>query len=117
MASPLFVERRGEVARLLNEVDRLSERLHDEFATITEADYAFFGRELGIVIATLKALRKDSLLRPELRVYDARMQEQISDLEELDYDIREFRVNAAHDESLQKALEGFSSLDFSKYAV
>ena len=28
IASPLFVEKRGEVARLLNDVDRLSDRLH-----------------------------------------------------------------------------------------
>ena len=39
MASPLYVEKRGEVARLLNEVDLLSDRLHDEFITITEDDY------------------------------------------------------------------------------
>ena len=30
MASPLYVERRGDLTRLLNDVDRLSERLHDE---------------------------------------------------------------------------------------
>jgi hypothetical protein len=65
----------------------------------------------------LKALRQESLSRPELRVYDDRMQQQIEDLEELDHDIREFRVMAPHDEALQKALSGFSSLDFSKYAV
>jgi len=60
MASPLFVERNGEVARLLNEVDRLSNRLHEDFITITEADYRMFGSELKIVISTLKALRRES---------------------------------------------------------
>jgi hypothetical protein len=38
MASPLFTEKHGEVACLLNEVDRLSDRLHDELITITEDD-------------------------------------------------------------------------------
>ena len=51
--SPLYVERRGEIARLLNEVDALSERLHDDFPTITEEDYKLFGPELKIVIGTV----------------------------------------------------------------
>ena len=34
IVSPLYVERRGEIARLLNEVDALSERLHDEFRQV-----------------------------------------------------------------------------------
>ena len=45
IASPLFVERRGELARLLNEVDKLSDRLHEEFPTISENDYRLFGPE------------------------------------------------------------------------
>ena len=39
------------MARLLNEVDRLSDRLHEEFITITEDDYRMFGPELKIVIS------------------------------------------------------------------
>lgn len=113
MASPLFQEKRGEVARLLNEVDRLSECLHDQFATITEEDYHLFSRELKIVIATLKALRQESLARPELRIYDDRMRQQIADLEELDHDIRVFRVEALKNEDLQQALAGVKDLDFS----
>ena len=67
MASPLFTEKQGEVARILNDVDKLSDRLHDEFITITEDDYLMFGSELKILISTLKALRRESLSRPELR--------------------------------------------------
>ena len=113
MASPLFQEKRGEVARLLNEVDKLSECLHDQFASISEEDYRLFARELKIVIATLKALRQESLARPELRIYDDRMRQQIADLEELDHDIRVFRVEAPKNESLQQALAGVKDLDFS----
>ena len=115
MASPLFVERQGEVARILNEVDRLSDCLHENFITITEEDYRMFGSELKIVISTLKALRRESQSRPELRRYDERMREQILDLEELDHDIVEFRIKAPKDESLQRTLASLSELDFSKY--
>ena len=113
LASPLFVERQGEVARILNEVDRLSDRLHDEFITITEDDYRMFGPELKIVISTLKALRRESQSRPELRRYDERMREQILDLEELDHDIVEFRIKAPKDEKLQQTLASIKDIDFS----
>jgi hypothetical protein len=113
LASPFFVERQGEVARILNEVDRLSDRLHDEFITITEDDYRMFGPELKIVISTLKALRHESQSRPELRRYDKRMREQILDLEELDHDIVEFRIKASKDEKLQQTLASIKDIDFS----
>lgn len=117
MASPLFVEKRGEMNRLLNDVDRLSERLHDEFSTISEEDYSMFGAELKIVIKTLKDLRRDCQQHTELRPYDNRMRQQISDLEELDHDIREFRINAPKDETLQATLSMLGTMDFSKLSL
>ena len=114
IASPLYVEKKGEVARLLNEVDRLSDRLHDEFITITADDYRMFGPELKIVISTLKALRRESQSRPELKAYDNRMREQISDLEELDHDIYVFRVKAPKNKELQEAMSKISKLDLAK---
>ena len=114
IASPLYVEKKGEVARLLNEVDRLSDRLHDEFITITADDYRMFGPELKIVISTLKALRRESQSRPELKAYDNRMREQISDLEELDHDIYVFRVKASKNKELQEAMSKISKLDLAK---
>ena len=117
MASPLFTERQGEVARILNEVDRLSDRLHDEFITITEDDYRMFGSELKILISTLKDLRRDSRLRADLRPYDDRMRQQIVDLEELDHDIVEFRIKAPKDEELQKAMASIKDIDFSKLSL
>ena len=113
IVSPLYVERRGEIARLLNEVDALSERLHDEFPTITEEDYKLFGPELKIVIGTLKSLLKESMTRRELKPYNDRMREQILDLEELDHDIREFRVEAPKDKGLQAAMASVGEIDFS----
>jgi len=113
MASPLFTEKRGEVARLLNDVDRLSDRLHDEFITITEEDYRMFGPELKIVISTLKALRRESQSRAELKPYDERMRQQIADLEELDHDIYVFRVKAPKNKELQDAMASLKGVDFS----
>ena len=81
LASPMYMERRGELARLLNDVDRLSNLLHDEFPTITAEDYRMFGPELKIAISTLKALRRESIHRRELSPYNERMRQQIADLE------------------------------------
>ena len=114
IASPLFVERRGELARLLNEVDKLSDRLHEEFPTISENDYRLFGPELKVMISTLKALRQDSLTRKELKPYNDRMRQQIADLEELDHDIKAFRVDAVQNKELQATMALLSNLDFSK---
>ena len=114
IASPLFVERRGELARLLNEVDKLSDRLHEEFPTISENDYRLFGPELKVMISTLKALRQDSLTRKELKPYNDSMRQQISDLEELDHDIKAFRVDAVQNKELQATMALLGNLDFSK---
>ena len=114
IASPMFVERRGELARLLNEVDKLSDHLHEDFPTITEDDYRIFGPELKIVISTLKALWKDSLTHKELKPYNDRMRQQIADLEEIDHDIKAFRVDAPKNKELQATMALLGSLDFSK---
>lgn len=114
IASPMFVERRGELTRLLNEVDKLSDRLHDEFPTISEEDYRMFGPELKVLISTLRDLRQESLFRKELKPYNDRMRQQIADLEELDHDIKAFRVDAPKNKELQTTMDLLSSLDFSK---
>lgn len=114
IASPMFVEKRGELARLLNEVDKLSDRLHEEFPTISEDDYRMFGQELKILISTLRDLRQESLVRKELKPYNDRMRQQIADLEELDHDIKVFRVDAPKNKELQATMALLSNLDFSK---
>ena len=72
-----------------------------------------FGSELKIVINTLKALRRESQSRPELKPYDDRMRQQIMDLEELDHDIVEFRIKAPKNKELQDALASIKDIDFS----
>lgn len=116
MASPFFVDKGGEIGRLLNEVDKLSNDLHDAFPTISEDDYRAFSSELKIVIDTLKALRKESLPHRELRSYNDRMRQQIADLEELDHDIKAFRVDAPKNKDLLSTISALGSLDLTKYA-
>ena len=113
LASPYFVEKEGELSRLLNAVDRLCERLHVEFPTITEEDYRVFGSELKVLISTLKALRQESLAHKDLKPYNDRMRQQIADLEELDHDIKTFRINALKNKELQQAMKAVGKVDFS----
>ncbi len=113
MASPLYVEKRGDLTRLLNDVDKLSELLHDEFQSITEEDYRLFSPELKIVIGTLKALRRESMIHRELKAYNERMRQQIVDLEELDHDIKVFRVDAPKNKELQASMASVGEIDFS----
>lgn len=115
IASPLFVDKEGDVEKLLNEVDRLSNQLHDAFPYITESDYCTFGPELKIVIDTLKSLRKESSSRKELKKYNSRMREQIADLEELAHDFSSFKVNAPKNEALKATISSLSKLNLSKY--
>ena len=91
----------------------MSERLHEDFPTITAEDYNAFGSKLRIVISTLKALRSESLSHHELMPYNKRMKEQISDLEELDHDIRMFRIKAPKNKELKQAMEDVHNVDFS----
>lgn len=116
MASPFFVDRKGEIGRLLNEVDKLSNLLHDAFPTISDKDYLSFGAELNIVIDTLKSLRKESLSHDELKAYNDRLRLQIADLEELSHDIKTFRVEAPKNKQLQSTMSALSKMDFSRYA-
>lgn len=114
MASPLYVEQAGELNRLLNDVDRLINQLHNDFPTISAEDYRLFGPELRIVISTLKHLRKESLPHRDSAKHKERMRQQIADLEELDHDIKVFRVDAPQNKGVQQAIQAIGSLDFSQ---
>ena len=116
IASPFFVEKRGEMPRLLNEVDKLCELLHNEFPTITKSDYNTFARELKIVISTLKELYSESQNQLACKPYNERLRQQISDLEELDHDIKTFRIAAPQNAALQATLSKLSKMDLSKFA-
>lgn len=114
MASPLFVEKRGEMSRLLNDVDGLYNQLHEDFLTITEENYRMFGAELNLLIDTLKSLKQDSLTYEKYATQLERLSLQIADLEELEHDIIAFRVKAPNNPSLNEAMQMVGRLDFAK---
>ncbi len=114
MASPFFVEKRGKMTRLLNDVDELCEQLHEDFLTITEEDYKLFGAELSLLIDTLKSLKQDSLTYEKYATQQERLSLQIADLEELEHDIIAFRVKAPNNPSLNETMQMVGRLDFSK---
>lgn len=116
IVSPLYVDKEGDIEKLLNEVGLLSKELHEAFPTISENDYKVFGPELRVVIDTLKSLRKDSLSRVELKSYNDRLRQQIAELEELDHDIKVFRIDAPKNKELNLAMQAVNNLNLSKYA-
>lgn len=114
MASPFFVEKKGEMSRLLNDVDGLCNLLHEDFLTITEDDYRMFGAELSLLIDTLKSLKQDSLTYEKYATRMECLSHQIADLEELEHDIIAFRVKAPKNPSLNETMQMVGRLDFSK---
>lgn len=111
-----FTEKYEEMTCLMNEVDSLCNQLHEAFQTISPEDYAIFGPMLRIVIAKLKALMQESQNQSSFTCHEVRIEQQLSDLEELEHDIKVFRVDAQKNESLKKAMENVAKLDFSKLA-
>lgn len=113
VVSPLFVERKGELARLCRSLDELCEMLHREFPTITKEDYRLFGPELKLLIDTLNGLLKDS------KKYASQgrecLKEHINDLEELEHDLICFRVNLQNNAEMKQTLDAIGKLDFSRF--
>ena len=111
-----FTEKYEEMTCLMNEVDSFCNQLHEAFQTISPEDYAVFEPRLRIVIATFKALMQESQNQSSFTCHEVRIEQQLSDLEELEHDIKVFRVDAQKNESLKKAMENVAKLDFSKLA-
>ena len=114
MASPSFVEKRGELNSLLNDVDVLCRQLHESFPDITSDDYMMFAAQLHILISTLKSLLQELQACSCSFDVNERLRQQIDELEELDYDLKTFKVDAPQDETLRQAMTTIGQLDFSK---
>lgn len=113
VVSPLFVERKGELARLCRSLDELCEMLHQEFPTITKEDYRLFGPELKLLIDTLNGLLKDS--KKYANQGRECLKEYIDDLEELEHDIICFRVHLQNNAEMKQTLDAIGKLDFSRF--
>ncbi len=114
MASPAFVEKKGEMNSLLNDVDSLCQLLHEGFPTITAEDYKLFAAKLHILITTLKALLQERQAYSFAFDYKERLRQQIEDLEELDHDLKAFKVDAPQNEALKQAMIAVGQLDFTR---
>ena len=117
IASPDFIEQSGEMDYILNEVDLLCERLHCDFPTISADDYAIWGERLQLVIDTLKLLLRESQSHEEFSEFNGKLQLRIEDLEELNHDIKQFRVEAQKNEALNEAITAIGNLDFSSFKL
>jgi len=53
------------------------------------------------------------MTHPELAPYSQRLRLQIADLQELDHDIKAFRVDASQNTALKSTLSQIGALDFS----
>lgn len=101
------------MTRLCNGLRNLCDLLHNEFHTITKADYEVFGPELKVLIGTLKDLLTDS--KRVDPVVNERLRVHVDDLVELEHDIVNFRVRLQENESFRQTMKEIAKLDFSKF--
>lgn len=114
VVSPMHICRNGEVTKLCNSLDNLCKMLHDNFPTITEKDYNIFGPELRLLIMTLKDLHADSVNNPNIQSANSVLLDKIADLEEIEHDIVNFRVQLQNNNNFKSLMTKISSFDFSK---
>lgn len=110
----MHICRNGEVTKLCNSLDNLCKMLHDNFPTITEKDYNIFGPELRLLIMTLKDLHADSVNNPNIQSANSVLLDKIADLEEIEHDIVNFRVQLQNNNNFKSLMTKISSFDFSK---
>lgn len=86
---------KGVLTRLNNQLDELYELLYSNYPSMTVSDYECFKGHLSILIETLKALYCDyqhSSYKDMLSVYIENLCSNIQALEEIDNDIRNYKV-------------------------
>lgn len=97
----------AQLTRLNRELDSLYELIYDDWNTITEEDYAVFGGQLSLLVATLKHLYEDcrkSTLRRAMHDEVERLGANYSALHELNSDIVNFRIKAPRNVELQSMM-------------
>lgn len=108
--SPLLKGDNGILTKLNNDLDDLYELLYENYPSITENDYRQFGSYLTVLIETLKGLHSayhKSKFHAQLKDNNDRLRMNISAIEEIDHDIRCFKIklrsNPRYEEVLNKA--------------
>ncbi|WP_455625145.1 hypothetical protein [Parabacteroides sp.] len=108
--SPQLRGDNGMLTKLNKDLDDLYELLYENYPSITEDDYKQFGSYLGVLIETLKGLHSayhKSVFHARLKDNNDRLRMNISAIEEIDHDIRCFKIklrsNPRYEEVLDKA--------------
>ena len=95
MLDPNMIEHKGALTRLNNQLDSLYDLLYGSYPTMTESDYQIIAPYLSVLLQTLNGLSEaynkfDNLWLKEGK---ERLQMNISAIEEIDHDIRNFKIN------------------------
>lgn len=95
MLDPNMIEHKGALTRLNNQLDSLYDLLYNSYPTMTEADYQIIAPYLSVLLQTLNGLSEAYSKFDNLWLKDgkARLQMNISAIEEIDHDIRNFKIN------------------------
>lgn len=80
--------------------NKMTSHLEIEVSVLQALSYCLY----EIMDNALRDLRQECLVRKELKPYNDRMRLQIADLEELDHDIKVFRVDAPKNKELQATM-------------
>lgn len=94
--SPQVTIHKGILTRLNNQLDELYDMLYDCYPEITEADYKVLNPYLQLLLRTLKELHeayKKLSLDEGMKVANKHLEMNISAIEEIDHDIRNFKIN------------------------
>lgn len=94
--SPQVTIQKGILTRLNNQLDELYDMLYGCYPEITEADYKFLNPYLSVLIRTLKELHeayKKYTLDEGIKMANERLKMNISAIEEINHDIRDFKIN------------------------
>ena len=97
--------RASQLARLNRALGSLCELLYDQWQTVTEDDYKQFGGQLQLLIETLRGLYQSIRRLPKsmgLAVEAERLEENYSELRELNSDIINFRIRLPKNERLHQ---------------
>lgn len=99
--------RASQLARLNRALGSLCELLYDQWQTVTEDDYRRFGGQLQLLIETLRGLYQSIRRLPKsmgLAVEAERLEENYSELRELNRDIINFRIRLPKNERLHQLM-------------
>lgn len=111
--SPEVMERKRMFVKLNSQLNRLYEQLYDSYQEITEKDYEVFAPYLSVLIETLKELEttcKQSRYKVQLADCLVNLRMNIVAIEEIDYDIRHFKINIKKNPQYSRVMNRIKSL-------